>query len=156
MNSEVSKMKKLGALLIILLLLQVGLSCGEVAAQLPDLTVKFKAPPTFFAGEDIGGKIEVTVKNTGGTDARGFYVDIILIEPNGTEHLCARERIEIISPKKSVRLVFDAKHPVSIPGDVKPGKYQLCVLTDPTDAVRESREKNNRTCSVITLKGKDF
>ncbi len=156
MNSWASKIEKLGAFLIILLLLQVGLSCGEAAAQLPDLAVSLKGPPTAFVGEDIGRRIEVTVKNTGGTDARGFYVDIILVEPNRTEHLCARERIENMPPKKSVRLLFDAKHPVPIPGDIKPGEYQLCVLADPTDVVREAREKNNRVCRIITLNGKDF
>ncbi len=156
MNSWGSKIEKLGIFLITLLLLQMGLSCGEAVAQLADLAVDLKVPPAAFVGEDISGKIEVTVKNVGGTDARGFYVDIILVEPNGTEHLCARERIENMSPKKSVRLLFNPKHPVSVPGDVKPGEYRLCVFADPTSAVRESREKNNRICHALTLKGKDF
>ncbi len=156
MNSWGSKIEKLGVFIITLLFLQAGLFCGEVPAQLADLTVDLKVPPAAFAGEDIGGKIEVTVKNVGGTDARGFYVDIILVEPNGIEHLCARERIEHMPFKKSVRLIFNAKHPVSIPDDAKPGEYRLCVFADPTNAVRESREKNNKICHALTLKGKDF
>ena len=118
---------------------------------MPDLAVDFKGLATASPGEDIGGKIQITVKNTGGTDSRGFYVDIILRESTGSERVCARERIENITPQKSVRLLFDPKHPVLIPDDVQPGKYRLCAFADSTDVVRESREKNNKVCHVITI-----
>jgi len=147
-------MRKLGVFIVTLMLLWGGVSFREAAAQLPDLVVDFKGLATAYPGEDITGRIEITVKNTGGTDARGFYVDIILKEPAGTEHICSRERIESMPPKKSVRLLFDTKHPVLIPGDIQPGKYQLCVFADPTDAVKESREKNNRVCHSVTIKNK--
>jgi subtilase family serine protease len=149
-------MKKLWVFLFAVIVLWVGLCARDAAAQLADLAVEFKGPSAAYPGEDMTAKIEITVKNTGGSDARGFYVDIILRESTGTEHICARERIGNIIPKKSVHSLFDTKHPVVIPGDIQPGKYQLCAFADPTDTVRESRERNNKVCRPITIRGKDF
>jgi hypothetical protein len=156
MKSGAAKTRQFGAFLFTLFLLWGGLSSRDASAQLPDLAVHFKGPATAFAGQDIGGKIQLTVKNIGGTEATGFYVDIILTEPTGTEHICVRERIESVLPKKSVRLLFDKKHPVLIPGKIQPGKNQLCAFADSTDAIRESREKNNKVCQVTTITSKDF
>jgi hypothetical protein len=96
-------MKKLWVFLVTVIVLWGGLSFKDATAQLPDLVVEFKGPATAYPGQDLTATIEITVKNTGGSEARGFYVDIILRESTGIEHICARERIESIIPQKSVR-----------------------------------------------------
>ena len=136
-------------------LLGVGLPFEYAAAQLPDLTVDFKGPPTAYPGEDITAKVQISLKNIGGTEARSFYVDIILREPTGKGHTCIRERVESVTPRKPVRSFLGKNKSILVPNDLPPGQYQLCAVVDPTDDVRESREKNNTLCHPFTLKGKD-
>lgn len=41
-----------------------------------------------------------------------------------------------------------------IPPDIPPGNYELCAVVDPTNAVRESNEGNNRVCHKIRIRSK--
>jgi hypothetical protein len=138
--------------------LWLSVSFGQAAAPLADLVVSFKAPATAYQGEVIAEKIKITVRNKGGLEAKNFHVDIILKEISKklltTEHMCGRGYIMSLKPGKSISTPSAMQLPVSIPGDIQPGKYQLCAVVDSTHVVRESSERNNRVCQNITIKEK--
>ncbi len=41
-----------------------------------------------------------------------------------------------------------------IPADAKPGRHTICVVIDPENRVRESNERNNRSCAPIRVSGR--
>ena len=126
-------------------------SFGQATALLADLVVSFKAPATAFKGQVITDKIKITVKNKGGLEAKNFHVDIVLKETPTIEHMCGRGFIMSLKPGRSISTPLAMQLPVSIPGGIKPGRYQLCAVVDPTSVVREYNETNNRVCQTFTI-----
>jgi len=126
-------------------------SFGQATANLADLTVSFKEPTTAAQGEDITDKVKISVKNRGGLVARNFHVDIILKESATIEHMCGRGFIASLRPGQSISSARAMALPVSIPGGIRPGNYQICAIADSTAVVTESNETNNRVCHRITI-----
>ncbi len=138
--------------------LLISPSFGQATALPADLTVSFKGPSTAFQGEDISGKIKISVKNRGGLEARNFHVDIILKgwagppPPPTTEHMCGRGFIMSLKPGESISSVSEMQLPAMIPPNIPPGNYELCAVADSTNVVPEgANEGNNTVCQKITI-----
>lgn len=135
----------------------ISQSFGQVTALPADLTISFKGPSTTSQGEDISGKIKISVKNKGGLEAKNFHVDIILkgwagtTPPPATEHMCGRGFIASLRPGDSISSLSAMGLSVRIPPDIPPGNYELCAIVDPTNAVTESKENNNSLCQKIKI-----
>ena len=132
---------------------RVNISFGQATALPADLTISLKGPSTASQGEDISGKIKISVKNRGGLEAKNFHVDIILKESTGTEYMCGRGFIASLRPGQSISSASAMALPCSIPRDIRPGEYQLCAIADSTNVVPEgANEGNNSVCQRITIK----
>jgi len=133
----------------------ISQSFGQATALPADLTISFKGPSTASQGEDISGKIKISVKNRGGLEAKNFHVDIILKESTGTEYMCGRGFIASLRPGQSISSASAMALPCSIPRDIRPGEYQLCAIADSTNVVPEgANEGNNSVCQRITITGR--
>jgi subtilase family serine protease len=141
----------LGSIVFLVSAHSVNICFGQASALLADLTVSFKAPSLASQGENISGKIKISVKNQGGLEAKNFHVDIILRESTGTEHMCGRGYIARLRPGESVSSASAMALPCSMPRDIRPGAYQLCAIADTTNVVREANEDNNRVCQGIEI-----
>jgi subtilase family serine protease len=140
-----------GSIAFLVAVFRVNLSFSQATALPADLTVSFKGPSTASQGEDISGKIKISVKNNGGLEARNFNVDIILKDSTGTEYMCGRGFIASLRSGQSVSSASAMALPCSIPRDIRPGEYQLCAIADSTNVVRESRDDNNSVCQGIEI-----
>jgi subtilase family serine protease len=131
---------------------RVNICFGQAAALPADLTVSFKGPSTASQGEDISGKIKISVKNRGGLEARNFHVDVILKESTGTEYMCGRGFIASLRSGQSISSASAMALPCSIPRDIRPGEYRLCAIADSTNVVPEgANEGNNSVCQRIII-----
>lgn len=137
----------------------------------PDLIVRFTAPTTAFAGQDIGSKIKMTVTNRGrglafGTlkhNSNGYMVDLVLSKDTKTPDGWAivsttfkedallvggrTSRTDDLPGGKSKSYNIGAK----IPADTPPGTYYLVMNVDPGKKVAELNEKNNKYWRKIRI-----
>jgi hypothetical protein len=150
-----------GSITFLIAVSRVNLLFGQATALPADLTIGFKGPSTASQGEDISGKIKISVKNRGGLEAKNFHVDIILkgwagpTPPPATEHMCGRGFIMSLKPGQSISTASAMQLPATIPPGIPPGNYELCAIADSTDVVPEgANEGNNTVCQRITITSK--
>jgi subtilase family serine protease len=146
-------MKRLGILFfsIMISLLWTSHSFSQTALLSPDLTVSFKGPTSAAQGENISTKVKISVKNKGNAEARNFHVDVILRESPTVEHMCGRGFIARLRPNESISSPSAMALPISIPGDIRSGNYEICAIADSTGVVIESNEGNNKVCHRIAI-----
>lgn len=140
------------------------------APPLPDLTVSLAVPANAFAGEDIGPRVTLRVKNVGcavawGTTAHptGYMVDLTLgrdeVVPVGFAGYSPHFREDVLLKGGRVSKTVDLPAGAfrgylvggGIPNDTPPGRYFVCARVDPGTAVNESNEDNNVTCRPIRI-----
>jgi hypothetical protein len=154
------------------LALATCLACAAAQAE-PDLQVTIVVPEWAAAGEDIGPKIKLEVRNAGssvayGTDeagAEGYMVDVAISRdaalPAGLlsyspefqeDALLAGGRV---SNTRNLEAGEWAGYPVGggIPQDTPSGEYFICAVVDPRATVVEADESNNTDCRAINVKG---
>ncbi|MFZ5787295.1 MAG: CARDB domain-containing protein [Acidobacteriota bacterium] len=140
------------------------------AASRPDLVVRLEAPPSARAGEELGERARLVVRNLGsavapGTrgNATGFMIDLTLgrdtilsvgfkaYSPRFSEDVLLEggrvSKTDDLSPSKAVRYPVGAV----VPADTPAGRYFLCAFVDPGNVVPESNEANNSTCVALRI-----
>ncbi|MEW6338202.1 MAG: hypothetical protein ACOY3Y_12685 [Acidobacteriota bacterium] len=156
----------------------LGVACAAIvislaatagaAPPLPDLTVNLAVPANAVAGEDIGPRVTLRVKNVGRAPAwgttdhpTGYMVDLTLgrdeVVPPGFAGFSPHFREDVLLKGGRVSNTVDLPpgafrgYPVGagIPNDTPPGRYFVCARVDPGSAVNESNENNNVTCRPI-------
>jgi len=127
------------------------------------------APRQAYAGEDLRDQIKVLIRNHGDTralgtrDGRGYQVDVILSSDRASVPEFATysntyhdnvllksgriSRTSTLSPGGSQTYLPNAVLPERIPA----GNYYLCARVDPGNAVRESNERNNLSCTPLRI-----
>ena len=143
--------------------------CREPAPAPADLKASVKAPKKARPGEDLSGRVKVTIRNSGEAVARGnkrgdgYQVDLILSNDAASKMGFAtytpyyRDNVLLkggrVSHAKTLRGGASATYEpgAKLPNDVPPGRYYLCARVDPGNKVTESREHNNLGCTAIQI-----
>ena len=145
--------------------------------QLPDLRVRFTAPGSAFAGDDIGNQIKLEVANFGTAVAlgskpgqEGYMVDLVLstdtTHPPGwaTYKASFQEDVLLRGGRVSITKTLDPRqieaYPVGagIPADTPAGTYYICARVDPGNRIAElgkAGERNNVFCKEIIIKRRE-
>jgi hypothetical protein len=151
-----------------------GVAVGQEqkTRKLPDLRVKFIAPPTVVAGTDIGPQIKLKVWNQGtapaaGTaaaGANGYMVDVVLstdtVMPPGfaTYSPTFHEDVLLKGGRISNTITLNPgqakKYPTGggIPADAPVGGCYICAKVDSGNKITELNEANNVFCRRIYVK----
>jgi subtilase family serine protease len=139
-----------------LLLLLNGVSPVS-AAEKPDLIIEsFSVPATATQAEKISEKIKITVKNSGGSEAKGFLVAVILkgtvVNPDWPTqyHVLGAGTVGMLKAGRSAKVTLQS---FSVGTIVPPKSYEICAITDESKKVNESNEENNWSkCRTIDIK----
>jgi len=127
------------------------------------------APRQAYAGEDLTDRIKILIRNHGHTralgtrDGHGYQVDVILSSDRASVPEFATysntyrdnvllkggriSRTTTLAPAGSQTYLPNAVLPERIPA----GNYYLCARVDPGNAVRESNERNNLSCTPLRI-----
>jgi subtilase family serine protease len=139
----------------------LGLLLGSVspvsAKAKPDVIIEsFSAPAAITQSEMISHKINIVVKNIGGSEARDFIVAVILkgtvVNPGWPTqyHVLGSGTIANLKAGQSMPVTLQS---FSIGTIVPPKKYELCVIADESKKVNESNERNNWSkCQYVDIK----
>jgi subtilase family serine protease len=122
----------------------------------PDLIIEsFSAPATATQSEMISQKINVVVKNIGGSEAKDFIVAVIL---KGTVlnlswptqyHILGFGTVASLKAGQSAAVTMQNFSAGTI---VLPKQYEICAIADEGKKVNESDEKNNMSkCQFIDI-----
>jgi subtilase family serine protease len=150
-------MKNIKILALVTAVLSLLLNSAVSATEKPDLIIEsFSAPAEATQNETISKKIEVVVKNIGGTEAKDFIVAIIL---KGTVlrsdfptvyHVLGTGQVAGLKPGQSVAVALQNFSAGTI---VPPKQYEICAIADEAKRVNESDENNNWSkCQSINIK----
>ena len=124
---------------------------GSIQITHTDLVVTSVAIPASATGGDSVA-IEWRVENAGSHDAQGTWLDRVYLTPNGQIDSNARELGSVahtgpLTPGAG----YDAVLAVTLPVDLS-GTYQIVVVTDAMNAVREfGAEGNNRGAAALDV-----
>jgi len=111
-----------------------------------------KFPKNLKAGQKINDRFFVMIKNSGEKEAKDFNVDIILYEKGKNKRIfCGKGYVPFVDPHKST---FPINLNISIPENLKEGRYFICAITDPDNKIMEANEKNNLSCQEIRITAK--
>jgi subtilase family serine protease len=127
------------------------------AKEKPDVIIEsFSAPAAVTQSETISHKINIVVKNIGGSEARDFIVAVIL---KGTVvnlgwptqyHILGFGTVASLKAGQSIPVTLQN---FSVGTIVPPKKYELCVIADESKKVNESNERNNWSkCQYVDIK----
>jgi hypothetical protein len=135
-------------------------------ASKPDLAVKIKGSPAAARpGSDLKSTFKVRAFNYGGVDVKDAQVDIILrkdttcqfplqhaeYSPHYSDGVILLGGQEKVSIKAGQKADLKLKGPNTIPHDTPEGDYFLCAVIDAGNAIKESNETNNCSCSPIKI-----
>jgi subtilase family serine protease len=126
------------------------------ATEKSDLIIEsFSAPATGSQSEMISQKINVVVKNIGGSEAKDFIIAIILkgtvLNPSFPTiyHVLGSGQVAGLKPGQSASV---AMQNFSAGAIVPPRQYEICAIADEGKKVNESDEKNNMSkCQFIDI-----
>jgi hypothetical protein len=123
----------------------------------PDLIIEsFSAPAAATQNEIISQKINVVVKNIGGSEAKDFIIAIILkgtvVNPGWQTqyHVLGSGTVASLKAGQSATVTLQS---FSVGAIVPPKQYEICAIADEGKQVNESNENNNwSTCQLIDIK----
>jgi hypothetical protein len=123
----------------------------------PDLIIEsFSAPATATQNEIISQKINVVVKNIGGSEAKEFIIAIILkgtvVNPGWQTqyHILGFGTVASLKAGQSAMVTLQNFSAGSI---VSPKQYEICAIADESKKVNEGNENNNWSkCQFIDIK----
>jgi len=123
----------------------------------PDLIIEsFSAPAAATQNEMISQKINVVVKNIGGSEAKDFIIAIILkgtvVNPGWPTqyHVLGYGTIASLKAGQSAPVTLQS---FSVGSIVPPKQYEICAIADEGKKVNESDENNNWSrCQLIDIK----
>jgi hypothetical protein len=152
----------------------VSVLLTPAGASLPDLvvaSVSLDGEPSGHRGQDLAAVLSVTVGNRGEvrapgtvnadgavkTGEAGYVVDILLAEeplegPPVAPGMLLRRVTRTPDVPAGQHVPLSSGPPLSsdvggtVPPDLAPGTYHLCMRVDPADAIGESDEANDVTC----------
>ena len=111
--------------------------CITVTVGAPDLTpTAITAPPLFV---DLTSTITAAIENIGDADASAFNVSL-----SADGSVVDTASVPSLNAGSLTNVSFSWM-PASA------GDYELCVVADTDDAIDESDETNNRTCTMVTV-----
>lgn len=123
----------------------------------PDLIIEsFSAPATATQSEMISQKINVVVKNIGGSEAKDFTIAIILkgtvLNPSFPTiyHVLGSGQVAGLKAGQSAAVTMQNFSAGTI---VPPKQYEICAIADESKKVNESDENNNWSkCQYVDIK----
>lgn len=136
---------------------QVILKGYEITfCELPDLRIDMTYPVKISSGQALQDDLSITVTNKGALVAENIALELVLSRdkqvplkkaPAGDgfqdDGLLENGRITVPVLQPGEKKIIPLTQPVVIPDDTPPGKYNLCALIDPGNAIREFSETNN-------------
>ena len=130
---------------------------GISKSRQPDVIIEsFSAPATATQSEMISHKINIVVKNIGGSEAKDFIVAVILkgtvVNPGWPTqyHVLGFGTVASLKAGQSATVTLQN---FSVGTIVPPNKYEICAIADEGKKVDESDENNNWSkCQSIDIK----
>lgn len=138
--------------------------CEVTFGKTMDLTAALEYPIEVSPGDEMGGRVTITIENKGTNPAGEFTVELVLSSDDkipmqtGTysdtfvEDMLlqgGRQKVESLNPGESKSLKLEG--PLKIPADTPPGRFYLGVVVDTENKVEETAEDNNVFSKFIMI-----
>jgi hypothetical protein len=138
--------------------------CDITFGETADLTGDLEYPIEVSPGDDLGGRVKITIRNNGTGPVGEFNVELVLssdtqvpAKPGTFSDTFAedmllqggRQKIEALKPGESI--VLNPEGPLKIPADTPPGRFYLGVVIDTENKIEENSEENNIVTKFIMI-----